>query len=103
VQPFKPNRFEGFFCFGSFFKGCGIVSGKRGAAESVVQAILDIIPETRKKDDADSWMSILTKAGFVCVPILKGTAEYDNFVDIWVSHLEAVLKHLNLGASAQLE
>lgn len=44
-------------------------------------------------DDADSWRSILTKAGITCTPILKGTAEYDAFVDIWVDHIRDPLRH----------
>ncbi len=44
-------------------------------------------------DDADSWKSIFTKAGIQCVPILKGTAEYDVFVDMWVDHLGGPLSH----------
>lgn len=44
-------------------------------------------------DEDDSWKSILTKAGFLCVPVLKGTAEFDQFVDIWVDHLRGPLAH----------
>ena len=44
-------------------------------------------------DEDDSWKSILTKAGIECVPVLKGTAEYDAFVDIWVDHLGVPLGH----------
>ena len=44
-------------------------------------------------DEADSWKSVLTKAGIQCVPILKGTAEYDSFVAIWVRHLGGPLSH----------
>ena len=44
-------------------------------------------------DEKDSWKSILTKAEIQCVPILKGTAEYDSFVNIWVSHLGGPLSH----------
>ena len=44
-------------------------------------------------DEEDSWKSILTKAGYQCVPILKGTAEFDNFVQIWVDHLDGALGH----------
>ena len=44
-------------------------------------------------DDEDSWKSILTKAGIECVPILKGAAEYDEIVDIWVDHLGGILSH----------
>ncbi|MGD8254361.1 MAG: sirohydrochlorin cobaltochelatase, partial [Syntrophobacterales bacterium] len=34
--------------------------------------------------ESDSWKSILEKEGIQCVPVLKGTAEYQEFVDIWV-------------------
>jgi len=44
-------------------------------------------------DEEDSWKSIFTKAGIQCVPILKGTAEYDVFVDMWVDHLQGPLSH----------
>ncbi len=44
-------------------------------------------------DEDDSWKSILTKAGIKCVPVLKGTAEYDEIVDIWVAHLKTVLMY----------
>jgi sirohydrochlorin cobaltochelatase len=44
-------------------------------------------------DEDDSWKSILTQAGIECVPILKGTAEYDDFVAIWVDHVAVALGH----------
>ncbi len=44
-------------------------------------------------DQDDSWKSIITKAGIACFPVLKGTAEYDRFVDIWVDHLSGPLNH----------
>ena len=44
-------------------------------------------------DEDDSWKSIITKAGIECVPVLKGTAEFDQFVDIWVDHLGSPLSH----------
>ncbi len=44
-------------------------------------------------EEADSWNSILTKAGIKCIPVLKGTAEYDDFVDIWVDHVGGPLGH----------
>ena len=44
-------------------------------------------------DEDDSWKSILTKAGIECVPILKGTSEFDVFNDIWVDHLGGPLSH----------
>ena len=44
-------------------------------------------------DEADSWKSILSKAGIQCEIVLKGTAEYDNMLAIWVSHLKNVMMH----------
>ncbi len=44
-------------------------------------------------DEDDSWKSIISKAGIECVAVLKGTAEFDQFVDIWVDHLGGPLSH----------
>lgn len=44
-------------------------------------------------DEDDSWKSVLTKAGITCVPVLKGTAEFDAFIDIWVDHIAGPLHH----------
>ncbi len=45
-------------------------------------------------DEADSWKSELTKDGYKCVSVLKGTAEFPQVVDIWVDHLKVAFKHL---------
>jgi sirohydrochlorin cobaltochelatase len=44
-------------------------------------------------DEDDSWKSLLTKAGIDCKTVLKGTAEYDNMVAIWVKHLTQAVAH----------
>ncbi len=44
-------------------------------------------------DEDDSWKSVLTRAGINCVPVLKGTAEFDAFVDIWGDHVGGPLRH----------
>lgn len=44
-------------------------------------------------NEEDSWKSRLTKAGFSCQTVLKGTAEYDEFVDIWVGQLAKAMTH----------
>lgn len=44
-------------------------------------------------DEEDSWKSILTAAGITCEIVLKGTAEYDDYVDIWVDHIKGPLSH----------
>ena len=42
-------------------------------------------------EEEDSWKSILTQTGITCLPVLKGTAEYDEIVKIWVDHLKTAL------------
>ena len=44
-------------------------------------------------DEDGSWKSILTKAGIQCETVMKGTAEYDVFIDIWVDHLKGPMAH----------
>ena len=43
--------------------------------------------------EQDSWKSILEQEGIQCVPVLKGTAEFQEFVDIWVDHLRTAFEH----------
>lgn len=45
-------------------------------------------------DEEDSWKSTLTADGVTCVPVLRGTAEFPAFVDIWMDHLDAAVKRL---------
>jgi sirohydrochlorin cobaltochelatase len=45
-------------------------------------------------DGEDSWKSVLTADGVDCVPVLRGTAEGQAFVDIWLDHLQAALERL---------
>jgi sirohydrochlorin cobaltochelatase len=44
--------------------------------------------------EGNSWKYILEKEGITCVPVLKGIAEYQEFVDIWVDHLRAAFEHI---------
>ena len=39
-------------------------------------------------DEADSWKSILTQAGFAVKPVLEGLGGNDAFADIFVSHIK---------------
>ncbi len=43
----------------------------------------------------DSWRSVFENAGIECETVMKGTAEYDAFVDIWVNHLKSASSALN--------
>jgi len=70
---------------------------KKGIKKVYLMPFMSVAGDHAKNDmagdEADSWKSILTKAGFECVPILKGSAEFDNFVRIWVDHLAGPLAH----------
>jgi len=44
-------------------------------------------------DEPDSWKSILTRNGYQCESILKGTADYPEIVEVWLEHLQTVLAH----------
>ncbi|MBZ2171533.1 sirohydrochlorin cobaltochelatase [Nitratidesulfovibrio sp. SRB-5] len=46
-------------------------------------------------DAPDSWRSRIVAAGMECVPVLRGTAEYGGFVDIWLDHLGVALRALD--------
>lgn len=52
--------------------------------------------------DPQSWRSRIDAAGFTCVPVLKGTAEYTGFIDIWLDHLAFVVEKWALAREAQL-
>jgi len=44
-------------------------------------------------EEEDSWKSILTAKGFKVEPILKGTAESPEIVDVWLDHLQVAFSH----------
>jgi cobalamin biosynthesis Co2+ chelatase CbiK len=44
-------------------------------------------------DEPDSWKSVLTRNGYQCEPILKGSADYPEIVEVWLNHLRIVLAH----------
>jgi len=71
---------------------------EKNIQKTYLMPLMSVAGNHARKDMAgeedDSWRSILTKDGIECVPILKGTAEYDPFVSIWVDHLGDVLKQL---------
>ena len=70
---------------------------KRKIEKAYLMPFMSVAGDHAKNDMAgpeeDSWKSILTKAGIACVPVLKGTAEYDEFVALWVDHLGEPLRH----------
>lgn len=45
-------------------------------------------------DEPDSWKSQLAKAGIESVPVMKGLAEFDGIVDMWIEQLKVAMAHL---------
>lgn len=70
---------------------------KRGIKKAWLMPFMSVAGNHARKDlagdEEDSWKSILTRKGIQCTVVLKGTAEYDVFVDIWVDHLKVALAH----------
>ena len=70
---------------------------KNNIKKAYLMPFMSVAGDHAKNDMAgaeeDSWVSILTKEGIECIPVLKGTAEFDQFVDIWVDHLGGPLHH----------
>lgn len=70
---------------------------KKKIKKAYLMPFMSVAGDHAKNDmaggQADSWKSILTKAGIACVPVLKGTAEFDDFADIWVDHLGGAMSH----------
>ena len=45
-------------------------------------------------EEPHSWRSHISRLGIPCVPVLKGTAEYPEFADIWIAHLHEAMERL---------
>ena len=75
---------------------------KKGIKKAYMLPFMSVAGDHAKNDMAgdeeDSWVSILTGAGIKCVPVLKGTAEFDEYVAIWVDHVGESLRQLGEGS-----
>lgn len=64
----------------------------------VLTPFMSVAGDHAKNDMAsnedDSWKSILEKEGIETKIVMKGLAEYDEVVEIWVEHLKEVYKRL---------
>lgn len=47
--------------------------------------------------DQDSWKNVLENDGYVCQAVLKGIAEYEVFLEIWLDHLSSAMQALRPG------
>lgn len=72
--------------------------GKNGIRTAWLMPFMSVAGDHARNDLAGSgkrsWKSRLTDTGIECRPVLKGTAEFDAFADIWVTHLAAAIKKL---------
>ncbi|RLB94200.1 MAG: sirohydrochlorin cobaltochelatase [Deltaproteobacteria bacterium] len=97
LQLKDPNIFVGTV---EGYPGIDMIQGllqKKNLKKVWLMPLMSVAGDHAKNDMAgneeDSWKSILTKAGIQCIIVLKGTAEYDAFADIWVDHIAGLLHH----------
>lgn len=45
-------------------------------------------------EEDDSWTNMLKAEGIESVPLVKGVAEYDALVNVWIDNLKSAMKHL---------
>ncbi|MCP4719132.1 MAG: sirohydrochlorin cobaltochelatase [Desulfobacteraceae bacterium] len=97
LQLKDPNIFVGTV---EGYPGIDMIQGflqKKNLKKAWLMPFMSVAGDHAKNDMAgneeDSWKSILTKAGIQCISVLKGTAEYDVFADIWVDHIAGPLHH----------
>jgi len=70
---------------------------KGGLKKAYLMPFMSVAGDHARNDMAgpeeDSWKSILEKEGITCEPVLKGMAEYQEFVEIWLDHLKTTFSH----------
>jgi sirohydrochlorin cobaltochelatase len=70
---------------------------KGGLKKAYLMPLMSVAGDHARNDmvgpEENSWKSILEKQGIICEPVLKGLAEYQEFVDIWLDHLKTALSH----------
>ncbi|MDL2317273.1 sirohydrochlorin cobaltochelatase [Desulfovibrio sp. OttesenSCG-928-A18] len=77
-----------------------ILSGLERTGEKRVWLLplLSIVGKHAEEDiagtKAESWRTRLEGEGFNCIPVLRGTVEYEGFARIWLSHLREALEKL---------
>ena len=68
---------------------------KGGLKKAYLMPFMSVAGDHARNDmvgpEENSWKSILEKQGIKCEPVLKGLAEYQEFVDIWLDHLKTAI------------
>jgi sirohydrochlorin cobaltochelatase len=95
LQQADPNLFVGTMSGRFGIAGICARLGKQVITSTYLLPCLAVVGNHTLKDmagdNAHSWKSILEKNGISCKPVLKGLAEYDAIVDIWVDHLQTIV------------
>lgn len=90
LQQADPNIFVGTMSAG--ISGICTLLRKQNITSAYLLPCLAVVGNHTLKDMAGdneaSWKSVLEKHGISCKPVLKGLAEYEAIVDIWVDHLK---------------
>ena len=72
---------------------------KGGVEKAYLMPLMSVAGDHARNDmvgpEENSWKSILEKQGISSEPVLKGLAEYQEFVDIWLDHLKTAFGHLD--------
>ena len=75
-----------------------------GAATVWLIPLLSVIGKHAEEDMAgkknSAWRGYLEEAGFICRPVLKGTAECEGFARIWIAHLAQAFQKLDAKGAA---
>lgn len=70
----------------------------QGVEKAYLMPFMSVAGDHAQNDIAgegpDSWKSILSQAGIECETVLKGSAEYDNIVEVWIRHLDKAYSKL---------
>lgn len=71
---------------------------KKGVKKAYLVPLMTVAGDHATNDMAgpepESWKSQLTKAGIESVPVLRGLAEFDPIVELWLDNLKVAMAHL---------
>jgi sirohydrochlorin cobaltochelatase len=99
VQKLVPNVFVGTVEGWPKIDGIMPDLKNNGIKKAYLMPFMTVAGDHARNDlagpDENSWKSILEKEGIKCVPVLRGTAEFQEFVDIWVDHLKSAFSHFD--------
>ena len=97
VQKLDPNIFVGTVEGWPEIDEIKADLNKRRIKKAYLMPFMTVAGDHARKDMAgpeqDSWKSILEREGIQCVVVLKGIAEFQEFVEIWVDHLRTAFEH----------